>query len=53
MGFIFYSTVTPIGLLLRAFGKDLLNLRFDRAAKTYWIDRRPPGPLPDTMRRQF
>jgi hypothetical protein len=53
MGFVFYSTVTPIGLLLRAFGKDLLNLRLDRSAKTYWIERRPPGPLPDTMRRQF
>jgi hypothetical protein len=53
MGLLFYTTMTPIGLLLRLLGKDLLRLRLDPAATTYWIDRAPPGPAPDTMRRQF
>lgn len=53
MGVIFYGVVTPIGLLLRLSGKDLLCRRFDRGASTYWIERRPPGPEPRTMRRQF
>lgn len=53
MGLLFFGTVTPIGLLLRWLGKDALRLRFDRPANTYWIDRRPPGPAPDTMPRQF
>lgn len=53
MALLYYTTVTPLGLLLRLLGKDLLRLRLDRAAPTYWIDRAPPGPAPDTMRRQF
>ena len=28
-------------------------LKFDPNAKSYWIERRPPGPTPETMRRQF
>lgn len=43
----------PIGLIMRARGKDLLRLKFDRAARSYWIERDPPGPPPETMRKQF
>ncbi len=53
MALIFYSTVTPIGLLLRWLGKDPLQLRLDRSTDTYWIERHPPGPHPHTMLRQF
>jgi hypothetical protein len=53
MGLIFYTTVTPIGLVRRWLGADPLRLRLDRDAATYWIERHPPGPAPDTMPRQF
>ena len=53
MGLVFFTTVTPIGLLRRLLGQDPLRLRFDRDAVTYWIERHPPGPAPDTMPRQF
>ena len=53
MGLLFYLTVTPIGLLFRWLGKDPLRLHFDKTTDTYWIERRPPGPTPDTMPRQF
>jgi len=53
MGLLFFVTVTPIGLLMRLTGKDPLRLRFDPAADSYWIDREPPGPPPDSMRNQF
>ncbi len=53
MGLLFYTTVTPIGLLMRLLGRDLLRLRFDPDAPTYWIERCPRGPSPDTMPRQF
>jgi Saxitoxin biosynthesis operon protein SxtJ len=53
LGLLFFTTVTPIGLLMRALGKDLLRLRLDRDAPTYWIERRPPGPSADSMPRQF
>ena len=53
MGLVFYTTVTPIGLVRRLLGKDPLRLRWDRDTVTYWIERNPPGPAPDTMPRQF
>jgi len=53
MGLIFFLTVTPIALVMRALGKDPLRLSRDDAAASYWINRAPPGPAPDTMRRQF
>jgi len=53
MGLVFYTTVTPIGLVRRLLGQDPLGLRFDSGAVTYWIERHPPGPAPDTMPRQF
>ncbi len=53
MGLLFYLMITPTGYVMRWLGKDHLNLRWDPAAKSYWIERRPPGPAPETMKNQF
>lgn len=53
MALLFFTTVTPVALLMKLFGKDSLNRKFDPSAKTYWIEREPPGPDPETMRNQF
>ena len=53
LGVIFFIAMMPIGLLLRVFGKDMLRLRFDPAASSYWIQRNPPGPSSDSFPRQF
>ncbi len=53
MGLLFYLTVTPIALIMRAIGKDPLNRQFDAEAKSYWIVRDPAGPAPETMRQQL
>src|SRR2546425_11217171 len=53
MAAMFLLVVTPIGLLLRALGKDLLRLQRDPAAPSYWIHRTPPGPAPESMANQF
>jgi hypothetical protein len=34
-------------------GKNPLRLRFDPAARSYWLPRQPPGPAPDTLNNQF
>jgi hypothetical protein len=52
-GVMFYVIFTPAGLLLRLFGKDLLRLKNDRNATTYWIHRDPAGLIPESMRNQF
>ena len=38
MGIIFFFVVTPIGLLMRLFGKDVLNLKKNKFS-TYWIKK--------------
>ncbi len=53
MGLIFFGAVWPTGLIMRARGKDLLRLKLDPTAETYWIVRHPPGPAPETMKEQF
>lgn len=53
LAMLFYLTVLPTGLVMRALGKDLLRLRFDRNARSYWIERSPPGPEPESLRNQF
>ncbi len=54
MALLFYAVVTPTGLIMRALGKDLLRLRYDRNTESYWIHRSPPrGPTPDSMKNQF
>jgi hypothetical protein len=50
---MFFVVITPMGLVMRALGKDPLRLRFDRDARSYWIDRQPPGPVPDSLDNQF
>tara|TARA_B100001121_G_scaffold303412_1_gene317356 strand:+ start:86 stop:472 length:387 start_codon:yes stop_codon:yes gene_type:complete len=49
MGIIFFIVVTPIGLLMKLFGKDLLSLKFNDK-KTYWIEKNEPK---SKMKNQF
>ena len=53
LGIVFYLTVMPMGFLLRMAGKDLLRLKADSQAKSYWIPREPPGPDPKNMKHLF
>jgi hypothetical protein len=52
MGLLFYGTIYPTGLVMRMRGRDLLRLKRDPSAASYWIAR-TPGPAPETMRDQF
>ena len=38
LGLIFFLIVTPLGLLLRLLGKDLLQLKRPQDAATYWCE---------------
>jgi hypothetical protein len=39
LGVFFYVILTPIGLIMRLFGRDPLHRKFDRKATTYWEKR--------------
>ena len=49
MGFIFFTIVTPIGIIMRLFGKDMLDLKFNNE-DTYWIEKKGPK---SEMKNQF
>jgi len=53
MAVMFYLVITPLGWALRRLGRDLLRLRLDPGLRSCWLERRPPGPPPETMKNQF
>lgn len=53
MGFLFFAVITPAALMIRWLERDPLRLALEPRATSYWIERQPPGPAPDTMRNQF
>jgi len=50
---LFYLVFTPTGVIMRLMGRDGMGLRRQAGAGSYWIERRPPGPAPETMSQQF
>ena len=50
MGIVFFIVVTPIGFIMRIFGKDLLNKRYNNKSNSYWINREKSK---STMKQQF
>ena len=53
LGILFVAVVTPTALISRLLGRDPLRLRIDRAAPSYWIERRTMRAGPVDMRKQF
>ena len=39
MGIIYFAVLTPIGIFLRIFRKDLLDLKFSNKKNSYWKKR--------------
>ena len=39
MGLVYFVILTPVSLIVRLFGKDLLGLKFIKENETYWIKR--------------
>jgi hypothetical protein len=53
MAILFYATILPIGLLMRALGKDPLRLKLEKGADSYWLPRSDDRPPDASMRQQF
>ena len=50
IAFVYFATVLPTGFIMRLLGKDLLKQKFDKNAKSYWIERKEPM---GSMKNQF
>ena len=53
LGAIFFLILTPVSLLTRLFGRDELRLKRKASQASYWLDRAPPGPAPESFKNQF
>lgn len=53
MGVVYYGVLTPIALVMRIAGRDMMTRSFDRDAKTYWVEHRTGDRDPSTYFRQF
>ena len=40
MALVYFAILTPVSLVVRVFGKDLLGLKFMNKQQTYWINRK-------------
>jgi hypothetical protein len=49
MGIVFFIVVTPISLIMKILGKDILNLKKNKN-QSYWVDKSEPN---SKMKNQF
>lgn len=50
---VYYLALTPIGLMARLFKKELLSLRLDKNAQSYWLKREPLKSAKESYERIF
>ena len=43
LGIVYYLILAPFGLIMRVFGRDLMQRRFDPSTTTYWAHHNPHG----------
>ena len=53
LGAIFFLLLTPVSLVTRLFGRDELRIKRKASQTSYWLDRAPPGPAPESFKNQF
>ena len=52
MGVLFFLLISPVAMLTRLFGRDVLRLKKSTQV-SYWIDRDPQGPDAESFKNQF
>ena len=53
LSLLFYIIFTPIGLILRFFGKQFLELRWDKSKESYWNFRTNEHLKKENYEKQF
>ena len=50
---IYYVILTPIGIILRLAGKDLLDVKIEKEKDTYWKEREQIVATKESLEKQF
>ena len=53
LSLLFFLAITPIGLIMRLMGKDILDRKLDPKAPTYWKIRPRVAYTPEDYEKQF
>ena len=53
LSLLFYTIFTPIGLILRFFGKQFLELRWDKSKESYWNSKTNEHLKKENYEKQF
>lgn len=53
LGLMFFGMFAPLGSVMRVFRWDPLRSKLDAEAESYWIERHPPGPTPESIKNQY
>lgn len=52
LGLIFFALITPVAIIGKLLGRDELRIK-KRTANSYWVERDPKGPAPESFKYQF
>lgn len=52
LGAIFFILITPVALVARMLGRDELRIKKQKT-KSFWVERDPTGPQPESFKNQF
>jgi len=52
LGIMYFLLITPIAIVTRKLGRDVLLIK-RRDVNSYWVERSPVGPSPDSFKNQF
>lgn len=50
---VFYIAITPLGLIMRLFGKDMLKKRIEKDRDSYWIKKESAAEPISSYEKQF
>lgn len=53
LGLIYFGVFTPVGIVMRLAGRDVLARKWDAARQSYWVERDPPGPAEDSFTNMY
>lgn len=53
LGILFYFVITPIGIVVKATGKDMLNINFSNKSDSYWIRRNNENINKESYEKQY
>lgn len=53
LGLFFYLIISPVGIVMKCFGRDPLSRKWKKDDNSYWIKRDPKLSDPKRIERQF